>query len=268
MSEQGILKKIFIAVIIIVFLLVVLHIPSVRTFGMTAYEDVALMVDPSAARAYEFGNRHFDAVYPNDYDIERAATLFEKAHARDPALPLLQHQRARIAFLKGNFGEALTRINTEIAANPPPSSYYVRGLIKGFAGDYEGAAADYETYLRTDPTNWAAINDYAWVLLKDGRPHDALVALDWGIIFWPDNPWLLNGKAIAHYEIGQLELAAEAAARAEVAVEQVTEADWLQAYPGNDPLIAREGVEALRAAVQENVHTITLAREKTSKDVR
>ena len=34
-------------------------------------------------------------------------------------------------------------------------------------GDYASAAKDYETYLRTDSKNWAAINDYAWVLIKD-----------------------------------------------------------------------------------------------------
>jgi tetratricopeptide (TPR) repeat protein len=164
----------------------------------------------------------------------------------------------------------VTLLDEEIALTetPTPSAYYVRGLIKGFAGDYEGAAADYETYLRTDPTNWAAINDYAWVLLKADRPADALVAVDWGLVYWSANPWLLNSKATAHFELGQLTLANEAAERAVIAAAAITETDWLRAYPGNDPLIAPRGVAALKTAVAENMHTISLALEKAQKDVR
>lgn len=257
------------AVAVIVALLLS-QLSFVRSAAETLYEDISLAAYPSAQRAYLYGNKHFDATHADAYNISRAEDLYERATLLDPKLPYLQHQRARVAFLKGDFSEALHHINDELAVNPEPSpsSYYIRGLIKGFIGEHASAAADYEAYLQYDPTNWAAINDLAWVLLKDKRSHDALVALDWGLIFWPENPWLLNGKAIAHYEMGQLELAAEAATRAEAAVEHVTEADWLQAYPGNDPLMAREGVATLRAAVQENIHNIALAREEASKDVQ
>lgn len=234
-----------------------------------AYEAAALTVDPSAERAYAYATRHFDARQPRDYDIDRAARLYETANEMDPTLRYLQHQRARIAFLKGDYNSALTLIDAELAIYPDSApSHYVRGLVKGFAGDYNGAAGDYEAYLKSDPKNWAAINDYAWVLLKAERPLDALVAVDWGLIFWPENPWLLNSKATAHYELGQLEKAHDAVQRAQEHVASVTTEAWLRAYPGNDPLIAEEGIAAFKEAVAENMHTIARAIETGEENMR
>lgn len=255
-------------VLLSVAVLVLLRWSSLAGYANAAYENLTYVSAPSAERAYTYGARHFDAQRAQDYDIARAEYFFNEVLARDPRYPYVQHQLARIAFLKGDFATALARIDAEIATNPNPSSYYVRGLIKGYMGDYDGAAQDYETYLKRDPNNWAAITDYAWVLLKANRPLDALNATDWGLASWPDNPWLLNGKATAHFELGQLELAYETAQAAQVAVARVTEADWLQAYPGNDPLIAREGIAAFKKAVGDNMHTISLALEKERESVR
>jgi tetratricopeptide (TPR) repeat protein len=184
--------------------------------------------------------------------------LFEQAERLDPALPFVQHQLARIEFLEGDFPEALARISTEIESrsDPSPSSYYIRGLVLGFMGRWDDAAIDYEQYLRADPSNWAAINDYAWVLLKAGKAGDALAAADAGLEYWPDNPWLLNSKASALFELGALDGAYESARRAHEAAARVTESDWLEAYPGNDPLIAGDGVAALRSAIEENMHML------------
>lgn len=246
---------------IVLFATALARVPFVRATAVVGYEHVALTIAPSAARAYEYGARHFDATHAADYDLDRAEYFFKKAEAIDPRYPYVQHQLARIEFLKGNFLAAIARINKELAnnLNPSPSSYYVKGLIEGFMGKYADAAADYETYLRSDPTNWAAINDYAWVLLKDGRYEKALTAIDDGLLFWPDNPWLHNSRATALFEMGRLEEASEAASAASLAVAGLTEAAWLQAYPGNDPLIARQGIDAFQKAVAENIHTIGLA---------
>lgn len=237
---------------------------------LDAYVSSMYAIAPSAERAYRFGTKHFDATHPDDYDLERAEYFFNEGLKRDADMPFVHHQLARIAFLKGNFPLAMRHINTELETNPDPSpsSYYVRGLIEGFMGKYNDAAKDYEAYLRADPNNWAAINDYAWVLLKDKRYRDALVALDWGLITWPENPWLHNSRATALFEMGRLEEALEAAEAASRAMSSVTEASWLQAYPGNDPLIAPQGIEAFRKAVEENMHTISLAIENIQKGVR
>lgn len=237
---------------------------------VTLVENAAFALDPSAQRAYEYGTRHFDAAHPDMYDLYRASYFFTEASELDPEYPYLNHQQARIAFLKGDFTTALSEIDREIEiyGKEHSNAYYVRGLINGFAGDYEGSAEDYEVFLRAHPKNWAAINDYAWVLLKADRPRDALVAIDWGLLSWPENPWLHNNRATALFEVGRIQEAREAAAAASRAVTDITEANWLEAYPGNDPLIAPQGIEAFKKAVAENMHTIDLALQKGAKTVQ
>ncbi len=234
-----------------------------------AYEDARFALDPSPSRAFEYGEKYFNAIDPKHYDVVRAEYFFEKA-ARDQSLPYVNHELARISFLKGDFDLALSRINLQISlqGTSTPNSYYIRGLIEGFRGDYASAARDYETYLHTDSRNWAAINDYAWVLLKANRPKDALVAVDWGLIYWPQNPWLLNSRATALFEMGRWGDAHEAVVAAEAAVASVDEKAWLHAYPGNDPLIAAQGVTAFKKAVDDNMHTIEAKIEVGKKTVQ
>lgn len=223
------------------------------------YERVSLFLSPSVERAYEYGARHFDAIHATSYDIDSAEYFFTRAAELNPRHPLIQHQLARIAFLRGNFPLALLRINSELKNNPTPSSYYVRGLIKGYAGDYTGAAVDYKRYLAYDPHNWAAINDYAWVLLKSKKAREAVVVTAGGLAHFSENPWLLNTNAIGLYEIGLLAPSLEQARKALRAVRTVSKKEWLVAYPGNDPKIAQEGIGTLQDSVRKNIHTLLLA---------
>ncbi len=247
------------AIIAVALFLFGLWTPIVR-FGVDAYEDAMFRCSPSAQRAYEYGNRHFSATKSSEYDIDRAELFFKRALALDPQLPYVHHQLARIAFLRGDFRNAMWHINKEIEMNrsPSASSYYVRGLIEGFRGNYEDSAKDYERYLESDPSNWAAINDYAWVLLKANRPAAAAAAAERGLVSFPDNAWLLNTSAIALYETGDLPRAKMRAEAAVAASRMVTEREWLTAYPGNDPKIAKAGIATLQKASQDNMHTILL----------
>ncbi len=223
-------------------------------------EDVNIALRPSAQLALEYGSRHLDAPHQSLYDIDRSAYFFYKAYALDPKLPRVQHQLARVAFLQGDFDTALVRINAEIALGSPlPSSHYLRGLILGYMGRYDEAADEYAQFLQTNPTNWAGLNDYAWVLLKANRPKEAAAAAQTGLVYFPQNPWLLNTSAIASYEIGALPTAFIHATLAVKYTSAVKERDWLVAYPGNDPKVAREGIETLRRSALENMHMISAA---------
>jgi len=221
-------------------------------------EDIAYLLAPSPERAFAIGERHFNGSDPALYDIDRASYFFEQAARVEPNLPYLYHERARIAFLRGDFQSALTLINAQIAleGESEPNSYYVRGLIEGYMQKYDAAAKDYEQFLKTDPNNWAAINDYSWVLLKANRAKDAFYATSQGLKTFPDNPWLLNSNAIALYEMGDLKDAKLVAARAVLMSKKVTVADWLHAYPGNDPKVAEQGVETFKQATEVNMHSI------------
>ncbi|MBV9159721.1 MAG: tetratricopeptide repeat protein, partial [Candidatus Kaiserbacteria bacterium] len=215
--------------------LVLLYVARVPL--LNAYESAMYRLFPSAARAYAYGERHFNATNPQEYDIVRASYYFNESARIDPQYGAVYHELGRIQFLKGNYISALRLINRQIElhGDQVPNAYYMRGLIEGYMGRYGDAVKDYGYFLQRDPNNWAAINDYSWVLLKAGRPSDALAATDKGLVIFPSNPWLLNSNSIALYELkryGEALSQAQAAARN---FSSVTRAEWLGAYPGNDP---------------------------------
>ena len=193
------------------------------------------------------------------YDINRAQYMYEAAHRLSDTLPFVHHQLARIAFLRGDFPTAMRYIDEEIAlpgGPKSPSSFYIRGLIEGFAGMYTDSAIDYEKYLRFDPNNWAAVNDYAWVLLKGNRPKEAEAVIARELPFYPTNPWLLNSHATALYEMGRAGEARVEIEKARDVLMTITREKWLIAYPGNDPKIADEGIASFKKSVEDNIHHI------------
>ncbi len=234
------------------------------------YEIISLSVAPNAERAFEFGERHFDGAKPRWYDIGKAEMFFSRAQELDPNLLYVNHELARIEFLQSNYELALFYIDRQILLHgtSAPNAYYVRGLIEGYRGEYAASAKDYQVYLSHDPTNWAATNDLAWVLLKSGRYKEALDAINSVLKYWPQNPWLLNSKATALYELGRYKEAKQAVLLASQNVMALKPEDWSKAYPGNDPLIAREGLDAFKSAVEKNIHIIDAALTKASSSVR
>lgn len=234
---------------------------NARAMAEIGYEKIVLHFSPSAELAFDYGSKHFNGQDPLHYDIDAAEYFFREAFELDPSLPYIHHEIARIHFLRGDFADAFTEISVQIAehGSSTPNSYYVRGLIEGYMGMYDSAAEDYEEFLEVDPRNWAAINDYAWVLLKAGRHKDAAVATEEGLKYFPNNPWLLNSSAIALYELGDLKKAHERAQKAAQYVQNVQENEWLHSYPGNDPAVAGQGIATFRAAVAENMQRIQTA---------
>ena len=75
-------------------------------------------------------------------------------------------------------------------------------------------------------------------------------------ILHPKNPWLLTTHAMALYNLGNKEDAKVDLLAAKAAALQVTEADWIEAYPGNDSRIAAEGVASLRETIDTNLQLI------------
>lgn len=226
---------------------------------MAYWENRAYAAHPSAQLAFEIGERHFDSsTYPQYYDIDRAEYFFNVAVKEDPHLPYIWHELARIAFLHGDFPLALAYIDVQIAqeGDKTPNSYYVRGLIEGFMGKYSDAERDYAHYLQYDPINWAAVNDYSWVLLKDGKPAQAHAAIAAVIRYFPDNPWLFNSDAIALSELGATSSALTQIRIADKALSSLPPEMWTQAYPGNDPSISQDGLDAFKAAVEGNMHRL------------
>lgn len=237
-----------------------LYVPHARLYTEAWYERAQLFFVQDADYAHSLGVRHFDARRVEEYDIQHAEYFFSEALRLDPQHPTARHELARIAFLRGDFEEALALIDQQLEEHDgePPNSHYIRGLILSFMERYAEAATSFEMYLESNPNNWAALNDLAWTFLKDGRPEDAAYASVHGLVTHPENPWLLNSLALALFEMGDVKTshgAIRAAARNAI---DLSEEDWLKAYPGNDPRVASIGIAAFRDAIADNMHRIAL----------
>lgn len=221
------------------------------------FEKKMLQLFPSAERAYTYGQNHFSSSR-GAYNAEATEYFFIRTSILDPEHPYVLHELARVAFLKSNFSEALRLITTQIEKHGDTisSSFYVKGLIEGYMGRYDDAAKSYELFLKYQPKNWAALNDYAWVLLKAERFEEAHEAVEQGLKNFPDNPWLLNSGAIALGEMGDTKRALAEARAALSAFEKIGEKDWLIAYPGNDPKTAVDGLATFKKALLDNIHTL------------
>lgn len=214
----------------------------------------AVALSESAPLALEIGNHYFGGS-PNAYDPARAESYFLKALKLDPLVPDAWHQLARIAFLRGDFDEALARVNRQIELHGEDlmASFYVRGLVAGYRGDLAAAERDFKEFLSWDPDNWAAANDLAWVFFKGGRFAAAEAAADAALRKSPGNPWLLLMRGVSRGELGRRSEALRDILAAREAAAALTPAHWSRAYPGNDPRQAESGLAALRAVIEENI---------------
>ncbi len=192
------------------------------------------------------------------YNVVIADRLYYVAILVDPNVVDAWHQRARIAFLRGDFAVALIAINQQIALHGDSfmASYYIRGLINGYRKEYEAAEADFERFVAWDPTNWAANNDLAWIYFAEGKFVEAKHQAEFGLVHNTANPWLLTTHAMAVYNLGNPMVAAVELAQAREAVANLTVYQWMRAYPGNDPALAQEGLAAFRATIDSDLSLV------------
>jgi tetratricopeptide (TPR) repeat protein len=219
-------------------------------------------ITKAAQDAFACGNHYFGIYDASAYDIVKAEDYFGRAVEIDPKFPDAWHQYARIAFLKGDFGTALYRINKqfEYRGDELVDSYYIRGLIEGYAKDYPAAERDFSKFLEFDPKNWAANNDLAWIYFAQGKFKESLAQADLGLSYNGENPWLVVMRAMSLYNLGDEETALVDLRTAQRKAEMLTEDDWSRAYPGNDPAVAGRGLAAFKEAIRQNlalIHTET-----------
>jgi tetratricopeptide (TPR) repeat protein len=202
--------------------------------------------------ALELGNYHFNG---GAYDLALAEKYFEDALANDPNSPIAWHQLARIAFLKGQFSKALFKINKQIElhADTVMASFYVRGLIYGYAGNLDGAIKDFQHFLEKKPDSWAAQNDLAWIYFRKGDFEKVEETAREGLKYHPENPWLLTSLGVALLNLDKKTEAKTTLEKAKIATENLTIANWGEAYPGNNPESYSAGLTKMRATIEFNL---------------
>lgn len=215
-------------------------------------------ITQSASDAFKCGNHYFGVYGPAGYDVVKAEYYFGQAIKLDPTLPDVWHQYARIAFLRGDFSTALYRINMQFKERGDElmASYYIRGLIEGYAHDYASAEKDFLKFLAWDPNNWAANNDLAWVYFAQGKYVDVVKRLHGFATTGLSNPWLLTTDAMSLYNLGDKKTAYEELLKARNAASKLSEADWIHAYPGNDPAVAGKGLSAFRKTIEDDIDLV------------
>src|SRR5262245_22878099 len=83
----------------------------------SAHEYIAVAVSRSPDLAYTYCERHFNAITPREYDVDRAEYFFTAALNLNPNQPFVHHELGRIAFLRGDFDNALWNMNRELEVN-------------------------------------------------------------------------------------------------------------------------------------------------------
>ena len=217
------------------------HIPLISTF-----------ISPQNTNLnFEIGNYYFGG---GAYDLKKAEKYYRKILEVNPLFPLAHYQIARIEFVAGNLYYALDEINKEIEINPDfKRSYYVRGLINGYNGDLKNAASDFKEFLKWKKESWAGWNDLSWVYFTEGDYKNAKYAAIQGLVYFPQNPWLLNSYGVALINLGEKDKAREVLIKAKEILSNMTENDWGVAYPGNNPDVYKNGFESMKNSVEKNL---------------
>ena len=226
----------------------------------------AVFFNPKAELALSIGNYYFNVGGKGEYDLAKAEKFFRYALFLNSRVPDAWHQLAQIDFLRGNFAGALEKINKQIEIHGDSfmASYYTRGLINGYAGNFDSAEVDFKKFLEWDKTNWAVHNDLAWIYFQKGDYIKTEEIARAGLEFNPGNAWLLTSLGVALLNQdkpphlcdkcgGKKEEVRMVLEEAMTAAVLLTEADWQKAYPGNNPAWAQTGLEKMRETITYNL---------------
>ena len=138
----------------------------------------------------------------------------------------------------------------------------MRGLTYGYMKRFEEAETDFLKIIEwhkdkpLDPKEWALYVDLSWIYFQQGKYEDMKSLIKEGIKVFPDNPWVLNMYGLALLNTGSGKESKPIFEEALAESQKLTEEDWLNAYPGNDPRIAREGLNEMITAIERNLELV------------
>jgi len=203
----------------------------------------------------KIGNYYVNVRNSGAYDLAEAEKYFMRALNTDPNIRDAWHQLARIDFLRGNLDGALEKINRQIDIHGESfmASFYIRGLIYGYRRDFYEAERDFNAFLEWSPANWAAHNDLAWIYFQKGDFEKAEATARRGMERAGENAWLLTSLGVALLNLGRNDEARSVLEKAMALAGGLDEADWMKAYPGNDPRLAGRGLALMKETITYNL---------------
>lgn len=110
------------------------------------------------------GNTTFGGNPPRFYSIHSANIAYTRASKLltkdNKPTPWAYYQRGRIAFIKGNFEEALQFFDTELKHYPFHTKvYYMKGLTLGYMGREREGIKAFTWYTQNTNDSWASFSN-------------------------------------------------------------------------------------------------------------
>lgn len=225
---------------------------SVFLWKTLQFPGLALIVPPNdPAINFEIGTYYFSAAH---HDLARAKYFFNRTLSEQENYPGANLQIARIAFINGEFSVAVYYADQEITYHPEnATTYYLRGLVYGYAKQPALAEADFLTFLGKEPESWAGHNDLAFVYFQEGKYKAAAAIAEDGLRYSVGNPWLHNSLGVAELNLGNKTAALENFKLAKAEFENMTPGQWGNAYPGNDPQLYAGGLKSILVSIDQNI---------------
>lgn len=197
------------------------------------------------------------------YDIVKAQQYYLKEIALDPkGNNLVWYQSGRIDFINGDFETALEKFDKQIEyfGDTVHNVYYMIGLTYGYKArisdlqeDWKAGEDAFITFIDYSPqAPWSRV-DLAWIYFSQGKYEEMLPVLEEGLVYRPDNPWLLNMYGLALLNTGDKNAAKEMFMNAKKQADLLTTDEWGRAYPGNDPLAWEQGLAEFRHIIEKNL---------------
>ncbi len=197
-------------------------------------------------------------------DYEEAFKYFKKIYKLNPRYPGINLELGKFFFFNQSFvslNEALNYFTKEIELTNHPYAYHERGIIYGYLRQWDKAEKDFRQEISlTD--SWAGYLNLAWILFSQGKLDKAEEIMRVVNQKKPESIWSLNGLGVIHLNQGRYDLAIQELEKAFVKSQNLTVNDYLQAYPNNDPKLALQMIENIKAGIAFN---LALAYEKNGE---
>ncbi|SDM30459.1 Tetratricopeptide repeat-containing protein [Catalinimonas alkaloidigena] len=146
--------------------------------------------------------------YRTQADIRKGMRAARKAESLGMEAPELYFTLGEMYLIVREYQQALDALNQGLRLSPfSPQGYYYKGLVYAESGDTALAISSLQTALEQDVAYAEAYNSISKLLLAREQYRDALLYLNAGTRFTPDDPFLYYNKGVAYKATDQLDSA-------------------------------------------------------------